>query len=173
VDAEVKRLAREMLDLMYERDGIGLAANQVDLPYRLFVLNVVGDRAAVEHEHVFINPVIAKRNGRVEAEEGCLSFPGIFAPVERAEKITIAAYSLTGEEVHLELTGLIARAAQHECDHLDGVLFIDRLTESNLLTIKKPLAELELEFQGNRARGLIPDDAQIAARLAELESLRT
>ena len=173
VDTELKLSVRAMFDLMYEHKGIGLSANQVDLPYRLFVLNVESESAAVEHEHVFINPVIAKRKGNIEAEEGCLSFPGIYAPVRRSEKITISAYNLAGEEVTSELSGLLGRAAQHEYDHLDGVLFIDRLSPSGHLAVKEALAELERQFEGDRSRGLIPDDAQIAARLAEFEALRT
>jgi len=93
--------------------------------------------------------------------------------VRRSDKIAISAYNLAGEEVHCELSGLTARAAQHEYDHLDGVLFIDRLSPSSRLAVKAALAELEQQFQGDRARGLIPDDAQIAARLAQFEALRT
>jgi peptide deformylase len=80
---------------------------------------------------------------------------------------------LAGEEVSYEADGLFARAAQHEYDHLEGMLFIDRLTPSALLSIKKPLSDLEHAFRADRERGLIPDDQQIASRLAELEALRT
>jgi peptide deformylase len=173
VDAELRRVVREMLNLMYENNGVGLAANQVDLPYRLFVLNPSGDPADVEQEHVFINPVIHKRSGSSEAEEGCLSFPEIYAPVRRADTIQISSFNLKGEEVLFELKSLFARAAQHEYDHLEGILFIDRLSDSNLLAVKQQLAELELEFENDRQRGLIPGDQQIASRLAELEALRT
>ena len=171
VDDELKKIVREMFDLMYEHKGIGLSANQVDLPYRMFVLNLEGDPAK-GLEHVFLNPVIA-RNGTAEAEEGCLSFPEIYAPVKRSEKIVISAYNLEGEEVNCELNGLFARAAQHEYDHLDGILFIDRLSPAALLSIKQALLDLELEFQGDRQRGVIPDDRQITTRLTELEQLRT
>jgi peptide deformylase len=172
VDGELKNIVREMFDLLYQQNGIGLAANQVDLPYRLFILNLEADPAKGQ-EHVFINPVISKRRGSVEAEEGCLSFPDIFAPVIRSEKIILSAYGLDGEELNYELSGLFARAAQHEYDHLDGVLFIDRLTPTGLLSVKQALADLELEFEGDRQRGIIPADQQIGARLAELEQLRT
>ena len=172
VDAELKRTVGQMLDLMYQQKGIGLAANQVDLPYRLFVMNVQGDSAAKELEYIFINPVIVKRSGTAEGEEGCLSFPEIFAPVRRSEKIVLSAYNLAGEEVRYELSDLPARAAQHEADHLDGVLYIDRLSPSARLSVKQALADLEQEFQGDRRRGLIPDDQRIAHRLAELEALR-
>jgi peptide deformylase len=172
VDAEVKKNVRQMFDLMYEHRGIGLAANQVELPYRLFVLNLAADPATGQ-EYVFINPVIHKRQGTAEAEEGCLSFPEIYAPVKRPEKIQISAYDLSGQEVNYELTGLFSRAAQHEFDHLDGILFTDRLSPTALLSIKEALEALEFEFQGQRQRGIIPDDRQIASRLAELETLRT
>ena len=172
VDGELKKIVREMFDLMYEHKGIGLSANQVDLPYRMFVLNLESDPAKGV-EHVFLNPVIARRSGTAEAEEGCLSFPEIYAPVKRSEKIVISAYNLEGEEVNCELNGLFARGAQHEYDHLDGILFIDRLSPAALLSIKQALLDLELEFQGDRQRGVIPDDRQITTRLTELEQLRT
>ena len=172
VDNELKNTVREMFDLMYANKGIGLAANQVDLPYRFFILNTESDPEKAE-EFVFLNPVIVKRSGTADADEGCLSFPEIYAPVKRSAKIVIAAYDLEGEEVKYELSGLFARGAQHEYDHLDGVLFIDRLTPSGRLSVKEALLELERQFEGDRQRGTIPDDQQIASRLAELESLRT
>lgn len=172
IDVDFKKIVRRMFDLMYEHKGVGLAANQVELPYRFFIINLEGDPAKAE-EFVFINPVIDRRRGTAEAEEGCLSFPEIYAPVKRSEKIAISAYNLAGEEVNYELSGMFARAVQHEYDHLDGILFIDRLSEVALLTVKDALSALEREFKGQRHRGAIPDDRQIAVRLAELESLRT
>ncbi len=173
VDGELKKIVRQMFELMYEHKGIGLAANQVDLPYRLLVINVTGDADAKDEEFVFINPVITHRKGSVEDREGCLSFPEIFAPVVRPEKIKVNAYALSGEELTYEFDGLYARAVQHEADHLDGILFIDRLSPANRLAVKEDLAALEREFHTFRQRGRIPDDAQIAARLAELEAVRT
>lgn len=173
VDGELKKLVREMFDLMYEHKGIGLAANQVDLPYRLFVLNLQADPNEGE-EFVFINPVISHPSGGTsESEEGCLSFPEIYAPVRRPEKVVVSAYNLEGREMRYELSGLLARAVQHEADHLDGVLFVDRLSESGKLEVRDKLAELEAEYAGNLRRGAIPDERRIAERLAELESLRT
>jgi peptide deformylase len=172
VDDELKHTVREMFDLMYGQKGIGLAANQVDLPYRFFLINPEGDPEKGQ-EYVFLNPVISKRSGTEEAEEGCLSFPEIYAPVKRSAKIVLSAYNLAGEEVTYELAGLMARAAQHESDHLDGVLFIDRLTSTGLLSVKQALVDLERQFEGDRRLGIIPDDRQIASRLAELEQLRT
>jgi len=173
VDGELKKMIREMFELMYEHEGIGLAANQVDLPYRMLVINVSADPDVKEEEHVLINPVITGRKGSAEAREGCLSFPEIFAPVKRAEKVALNAFSLGGEEISYELDGLYARAVQHEADHLDGLLFIDRLSEANRLAIREDLEALEREFEINRQRGRIHDDAQIAARLVELEMART
>ena len=173
VDGELRQMVEGMLELMYEGNGIGLSANQVDLPYRMFVMNLRSDPALKVEEHVFINPVISRRKGTAEAEEGCLSLPDIWAPVRRAESILLNAYNLAGEELTCELDGLYARVVQHETDHLDGVLFIDRLSAANRLDVKEAIADLQREFDGNRGRGMIPADDQIAARLAELEGLRT
>ena len=173
VDGQLKQIVGGMLDLMYRDKGIGLAANQVDLPYRLFVMNLKSDPAAADEEYVFINPVILKRSGTAEEEEGCLSLPEIYAPVKRSDKIVLSAYNLAGEEVKYELSGLFARAAQHEYDHLDGVLFVDRLSPSSQLAVKEALCELERDFHSRRQQGLIPDDREIAVRLAELEARRT
>jgi peptide deformylase len=172
VDGELRKIVRQMFDLMYLHKGIGLAANQVELPYRLLVINLASDRAAKDGEQVLINPEISRWTGTAEADEGCLSFPEIYAPVKRAQKIVVSAYNLSGEEVELRLDGLFGRAVQHECDHLDGTLFIDRLSPTSLAMIRDKLEALEREFFGNRQKGLIPDDQQITSRLAELESLR-
>ncbi len=173
VDAELRTMIREMFDLMYEYDGIGLAANQVDLPYRLFVMNLACDPAAKDEEHVFINPVITHRKGSAEDREGCLSFPEIFVPVIRSEQVTINAYDINGQELTYELQGMPARVVQHETDHLDGTVFIDRVSPANRLAVKEALEELEFEFHGSRRRGVIPDDGLITARLSELEAART
>jgi peptide deformylase len=173
VDDELRRIVREMFDLMYEAKGIGLAANQVDLPYRLFVLNLMGDPAEPSAERVFLNPVLSQPKGSAESEEGCLSLPGLYAPVRRPEQITISAYDLAGNEIDETIEDLYARAAQHETDHLNGVLFIDRLSPTVRLAIKDSLEEFEIEFADRRQRGEIPDDERISARLAELEEQRT
>ena len=121
---------------------------------------------------MFLNPVISKRAGTEEAKEGCLSFPEIHAPVKRSAKIVISAYNLAGDEVSYEFHGLVGRAAQHEYDHIDGVLFIDRLTLDGLVSVKQALLDLERQFASDRWRGNIPDAQHIASRLAELEELR-
>jgi len=173
VDSGLKAMVRQMLDLMYAQEGVGLAANQVELPYRLIVVNIKSDAAVKEEEHVFINPEITRRKGLEEKEEGCLSLPQINAPVKRPQKITVNAYNLAGQEITWELDGIHARVVQHECDHLDGILFIDRLSPANLLAIKQDLLDLEAEFAGDRRLGLIPEDELITARLSQLETART
>jgi peptide deformylase len=172
VDKELHGYVREMFDLMYEARGIGLAANQVDLPYRLFVINLESDPDQPEQEHVFLNPVITSRKGMAEGEEGCLSIPGLYANVKRPERVTLNAYNMAGEELNLELDGLFARAVQHEIDHLDGVLFIDRLSPTTEMDVREALLDFEDQFVSQRERGEIPDDSAIAQRLSELEQLR-
>jgi peptide deformylase len=172
IDGELRQIAAEMFSLMYKHKGVGLAANQVDLPYRLFVVNLEGDPAKGE-EMTFVNPVLSRRKGLAEAEEGCLSLPGLYAYVKRPEEVVLDAFSLDGKPVHLELNGLFARVAQHETDHLDGRLFIDRLNTTGALSARPILEEFEVAYAGQRERGEIPSDEAIAARLAELESLRT
>jgi peptide deformylase len=162
-----------MFELMYEAQGVGLAANQIDLPYRMFVINLQSDPAAADQEHVFVNPVLTDRKGNAEAEEGCLSLPGVYGDVKRSERVVLNAYDLAGAELTLELEGLFARAVQHEIDHLDGILFIDRLTPTGEMAIKDRLADFDAQFEGMRQRGEIPDDEAIARRLEELERMRT
>lgn len=173
VDVELQRMIRKMFELMYEAKGIGLAANQVDLPYRLFVLNLQSDPTKPEEERVFINPVISNRKGTATAEEGCLSLPGLYGEVTRPERVTITAYNLKGEEITEDVEGLFARAVQHEVDHLDGVLFTDRLPETGQMEIRETLEEFEDAFISRRRIGEIPDDDAIAQRIATLEAERT
>jgi peptide deformylase len=158
---------------MYEHEGVGLAANQVDLPYRLFVANVEGNRNAKELECVFINPVLSGGRGQVEDEEGCLSIPGVRAPVTRNQTIKIQAYDLAGNEITGEVEGLMARIVQHETDHLDGTLFIDRLAPTQLAALRDKLEEFDLAFHSRLETGELPTPEQMAARLVELERLRT
>lgn len=173
VDAELREIVAEMFALMYEHEGVGLAANQVDLPYRLFVANPTGDPKNKDSEFAFINPVLRKGKGHAEAEEGCLSIPDIRAQVVRKEKITIEAYNLAGEQFVGELDGLFARIVQHETDHLDGTLFIDRLSPSVMADLRPELEEFEIDFQSRRDRGEFASDEQISARILELEQMRT
>ncbi len=172
VDAELQTIVREMFALMYKAKGVGLAATQVDLPYRLFVVNLLSDPTHPEEEQVFLNPVLTKPHGLDTAEEGCLSLPGLYGDVKRPERITIDAYNLTGEHIQGEVSGLMARVVQHETDHLDGVLFIDRISPTRKLAAKDDLYEFETIFAGQRERGELPGDTAILARLQELEKQR-
>lgn len=172
VDGELRDLVAQMFELMYKHEGVGLAANQVDLPYRMFVTNPSADPKNKEDERVFINPVLSAGKGQAEAEEGCLSIPGVLGPVVRKEKVTIEAYDLAGEAFCGELEGLFARIVQHEVDHLDGKLFIDRLAPGKMTELRDQLEEFEIDFRSKRDCGEIPSEKEVAARLAELERLR-
>ena len=123
VTPEVRRLASDMIETMYDEVGIGLAAPQVGVSRRLLL---VGDEEG-RGVQVLVNPAISAQGGKVTAEEGCLSLPGVFAQVTRSEWVTLEAQDLEGRPVAVTARGLRARVFQHEIDHLDGVLFIDRL----------------------------------------------
>ena len=172
VDESLRASVSRMVELMYEHRGVGLAANQVDLPYRLFVMNPTGDPAEADQEQVFINPVLSRPKGSQIGEEGCLSIPRVNGDVVRAERITIQGFNLQGEEFHAEVEGFFARIVQHETDHLDGRLFIDRLGPAALAQVRPELEELELEFHSKQQTGEFPSDEQILAQLAELERQR-
>ena len=168
VDARLKELVDEMFKIMYEFRGVGLAANQVNLPIRLFIANPSGDKEEGP-ELVFINPEVNKAKGIVEAEEGCLSLPGINANVKRNKSLQINAYDLGGNEIKANIDGFLGRIVQHEIDHLDGVLFIDRLAEE----IPRPLAEqiqaLETMFETKQKSGAIAQNEELHAQLLEWE----
>jgi peptide deformylase len=124
-DDELARLAERMTNLMGEAAGVGLAANQVGVLQRIFIFQP----SAEEEPRALVNPEIVERGDEALAEdEGCLSMQGVLVPVERALRVTIAARDAAGEEVRLELEDMAARVVQHELDHLDGVLIIDRTT---------------------------------------------
>jgi peptide deformylase len=168
LDEKVRRHAAQMLELMYEARGLGLAATQVALPYQLFVANFAGDPQQKELERVYLNPVVLERKGSVEGEEGCLSFPGLFQKVRRAKTVRVQAYNLNGELVEEQAADLAARVLQHEIDHLHGVLYIDKMGTIARLASRSALKEFEREFKKARERGEIPPDAEIEQTLAAL-----
>ena len=172
VDAELRDMIKQMFPLMYEAKGVGLAANQVDLPYRFFIVNEKSDPEKGE-ELVFINPVLSRHKGSVEGEEGCLSLPGLYADVMRAEQVTIDAYNLDGEPVHIEAEGFLARVLQHETDHINGKLFVDRLGTAAQLEVRDAMREFEIQFTSQQEHKELPDEAAMKRRLEELEKLRT
>jgi len=124
-DAELAELAAEMFEIMYRAPGIGLAATQIDQHRRLFVADVSGDRSA---PLCLVNPTLTAQAGTREMEEGCLSIPGVYETVIRADRIAVRGWDPTGKAVELEADGLLATCIQHEMDHLDGKLFIDYLS---------------------------------------------
>jgi peptide deformylase len=171
IDAQVRRIAEEMLELMYAHRGLGLAAPQVGLPFQMFVCNYAGGRENKEAEAVYLNPVITERQGSVEGEEGCLSFPGLFQKVRRAKTIKALAYNLKGELLQLEVSDLSARLWQHETDHLHGDLYIDWFTEDGKAASRTSLEEFEREYRDAQQKGEIPPGTEIERQLTELEQL--
>ena len=125
--SEIKELVLALFECLYREAGVGLAAPQVGLSQRLFVVDVA-DEGGERVKRAFVNPVILERAGTIVAEEGCLSIPGIRADVKRAARIVVEATDENGTPIRLTAEGLLARAIQHEIDHLDGVLFVDRLS---------------------------------------------
>lgn len=136
VDDDIRRLIDDLLETMYDAPGIGLAATQVNVHKRVLVVDVSENH---DKPHAFVNPVIDFAEGTQEREEGCLSVPGFYEPVERAEHIRVAALDREGKAFTLEAEGLLAVCIQHECDHLDGKLFVDYLSSLKRQRIKKRL----------------------------------
>jgi peptide deformylase len=169
IDTDLRQMVRAMFDLMYATNGIGLAANQVAVPLRLFIMNATGSAAESAAEHVFLNPEIVRRKGSVEAEEGCLSLPGLYGQVRRSEKIVVNAFDLEGREFEMDLEDLEARVVQHENDHIDGILFIDRMTETARHELDPRLADFEAQFRRQQAAGAIPSDEVLERTLRGFE----
>ena len=136
VDDELRTLIDDMLETMYAAPGIGLAASQVDVHKRLLVADV---SANSDEPHALINPVIIEKDGVQVSEEGCLSVPGYYEEVERAEHIRVRYQDRNGDEVETDMEGLLAVCVQHEIDHLDGKLFVDYISEAKRSRIRKRL----------------------------------
>lgn len=129
IDGEVRRLVQDMFETMYAAEGVGLAAPQVGVSRRVLVVDASGPESGGEQRHALVNPEVARASRKTGKEvEGCLSIPGIEESVERPLSVEVSALSPDGEEVRIEAEGLLARVLQHEIDHLDGVLFIDRVS---------------------------------------------
>ncbi|HEV8584489.1 MAG TPA: peptide deformylase [Methylomirabilota bacterium] len=152
VTPEIRALIADMVDTMYDEVGLGLAASQVGFSLRLMVVGDEEGRGA----RALVNPVITEQGGEITAEEGCLSIPGIFAPVKRAEWVKLEAHDPDGKPVTLTARGLRARVFQHEMDHLDGVLFIDRLDPVTRDRIKRRIKKegFTEDAAGHRALAL-------------------
>ncbi len=142
VTPELRELVGDMIETMYARDGIGLAAPQIGKPIRLVVVDVSGpDRR--EELMVLINPVLTRSGAEVESEEGCLSVPDFRSPVARAAEVLVEARDLDGNPISLKAESMLAVCLQHECDHLDGKLFIDRISRLKRAMYDKKLSKKE------------------------------
>lgn len=125
-NAQLQQQVASLFETMYDDDGCGLAANQVGLTARMFVMDTSRDKS---NPICMINPEITHRSGIIMSDEGCLSFPGVYTSVERAEQITVTFQDVKGQKQELCLTELAANCVQHEMDHLNGILFIDNLSK--------------------------------------------
>ncbi len=136
VDPSIRRLAHDMRETMLDAPGVGLAAPQVGILLRMVTIYLPADfekDGEPEHDYTLLNPEIVKAEGRVMGYEGCLSIPNWTGEVPRAKRLTLKAMDLEGKQVRLKLDGWIARVAQHELDHLDGILFIDRVEDKSTI----------------------------------------
>ena len=142
MNRKLEELIEDMLDTMYEANGVGLAAPQVGILKRIFVVDV-GDEEGNNKPFVFVNPEILERNGVQVGFEGCLSVPGKSGKVARAEKVRVKAFNADMEEFEMEAEGFLARAIQHEYDHLNGVVYVDKV--EGRLYDNEELQEVEAE----------------------------
>lgn len=146
IDESVRDVAHRMIELMHEAEGVGLAAPQVGLPWRMFVANSQQDED--EPDVVYINPKIEVFGDLSPREEGCLSLPGINAEIRRPGSVRISAVDLAGEPFSREDHSVLARVWQHEYDHLDGILILNRMTTMDRLAVRKAVRELEAAAKG-------------------------
>lgn len=163
IDDALRSTVRRMFELMYELKGVGLAANQVGLPFRFFIVNPSGDPEKKDEEQVFINPVISSRRGSDVHEEGCLSLPKIYSDVERPAEITIDAFDLNGQSQKRKIKGFLARVIQHEYDHIEGFMFTDRIGEDQHDQIYNDILDVAAQFRKQQAEGLYPGDEALLA----------
>lgn len=140
VNGKIVEMADRMLETMYQAPGIGLAATQVNFHQRLIVVDVSDNQ---DEPYILINPTIVASEGEIETNEGCLSIPGFYEPVDRFEKIQIEAIGRDGEPFTLEAEDLLAVCIQHEMDHLEGKLFVDYLSNAKRQLIRKKLQKLQ------------------------------
>jgi peptide deformylase len=142
VDDRIRKLVRDMAETMYAAPGVGLAATQVDVHQRVIVIDI---SATMDRLLVLINPEIIEKTGVSTLEEGCLSVPGIYDQVERAERIKVQALNADGERFELEADGLLAVCIQHEMDHLDGKMFVEYLSRLKQTRIRTKMLKLDRE----------------------------
>ena len=169
VTPAIRQLAADMIDTMYDKNGVGLAAQQVGRALMLTVIDVSPTdlpwtmSPILPMPMVLLNPVLTNLQGEQCSSEGCLSFPEINADIRRAESITLTAMNLDGAEVRFDCTGLLARALQHEFDHLTGILFSDRMSAAARVSLAGRLRKLQKETQ--ETLGTIAKPRRTLARL--------
>jgi peptide deformylase len=155
VDDELKAALPRMFEIMYRARGIGLAGPQVALGRRVVVANLAADPDKKDGEQVFLNPEILERSGEKKEEEGCLSLPGVYPIIVRSERLVVRYQDLEGKEQRREVQGLEAKLFQHEIDHLDGILLVDKMSPADKKQWAPLLKELEEEYEAKQppARG--------------------
>jgi peptide deformylase len=172
IDNHVRELAANMIETMHAANGVGLAAQQIGEPLQLTVLDVaqVEDRPSTMKLNgkeidlmsamplILVNPQIELGNETERGTEGCLSFPEINGEIDRAKSVTVRAQNLEGETVEIEASGLLARAIQHEVDHLNGILFIDRMSSALKVSLANRLKRLQKETQSGIQHRQVPAD---------------
>lgn len=150
IDSEILDAVPQMFEIMYKARGIGLAGPQAGLGRRVIVANLTGDPKKKDDEQVFINPEILGKAGDLREEEGCLSLPGMAAQIKRSERVLVRYQDLKGKSIEREAEMLESRLFQHEIDHLDGILIVDKLTPADRKQWADLLKEMEEDFKANR-----------------------
>ncbi len=161
IDAALREAVPKMFEVMYAARGIGLAGPQVGLNRRIIVANLEGDSEVKNGEQVFINPQIVDKSGELREEEGCLSLPGLAIQVRRHQTVLVRYQTLDGETVEREASDLESRMFQHEIDHLDGILLVDKMSPADKKQWAPFLAEMEEDFASRR-----PPRRKVARRRA-------
>lgn len=133
IDEKIKELVQDMIETMHKNNGVGLAAPQVGILKRVVVIDLYDDKGPI----VLINPEILQEKGEQEVEEGCLSFPNQFGKIIRPAEVTVKALNIDGKEIKIKAKELLAEAISHEVDHLEGILFVDKIIPGTLETIKE------------------------------------
>jgi peptide deformylase len=160
IDKDVQLAAGQMLELMYKYEGLGLAAPQVALDYQMLVINFAGEPEEKDKEVVAINPVVVETKGAVKDREGCLSFPGLYQDIRRAKTVTVQFYTLAGEAKQMTCSDLPARIWQHEIDHVNGILYIDKMGPIARMGSKKALEDFIADFEAKKKKGELPPDVE-------------
>ena len=145
IDENIRRLVAKMGEILVEKKGIGLAAPQAGVPLRLFIVSLTGKR---EDVRAYINPTVTPHGDLDEAEEGCLSVPGIWAKIRRYKKATVTATGLDGRQFTEDAEGLYARCLQHEYDHIEGTVIVNRMGEAARIAHRRQLKKLADEHEG-------------------------